>query len=152
MVENILIRQIGPGDFEAFDLIFKLFLSHANNDIPEKDEIKKLFTKAISEDCNITFMGAFFNEELVGIISYSFVESSYKARPFLWCDDFYIHQKYRRMGIGKTLIQALEKVAKDNSCSGILCGVGEDESDAQRFYKANKFIDLQNKIYALPTD
>lgn len=146
------IRQIQQGDYIGFSQIMTKFYHYAGDPVESKSKMEYLFEKAINPDVNLIFIGAFDNNALVGLLSITFGESSYKVAPFVWCDDFYVDKDYRGQGIGKKLLDESLKIAKEKGCSNIMLGVGENETQTQKFYKKYGFIDLQCKIFSLATD
>jgi GNAT superfamily N-acetyltransferase len=143
------IRNLYERDFQEFKRIIKKFYNYAKNDIPEDNAIKLLFDKAISKD-DFIFIGAFDNDKIAGILSLAFAESSYKVMPFGWCDDLYVEEDYRNKGIGKQLFLKAKEIAGERGCSCILAGVGQDEREANLFYKSIGFTDLKCNLLSLP--
>jgi GNAT superfamily N-acetyltransferase len=148
----MIIRKLNKNDFHEFCRIMALFYEHARNNIPSDDNMKWLFGKAIDSKQNLNYFGAFEGEKLIGIISITFAESSYKVSPFAWCDDFYVENEFRGMGIGTKLLEACTEIAKLTGCSNILIGAGEEDAEALQFYKSHGFIDLKCRLLSLPLD
>ena len=144
------IRELQKNDIEEFQKIIKEFYNYAGDTIPQEEEIQILFNNAINEESNLIFIGAFDNNSIMGILSLTFGESSYKVAPFAWCDDFYVDKTHRNKGIGKSLLQKAKEIAKNKKCSNILAGVGKDEIETQKFYNATGFLDMQCKLMTLP--
>ena len=101
---------------------------------------------------NIMYVGAFDGDTVVGILSLTIGRSSYKLSPFAWCDDIYVKESHRRMGIGRQLIEKAEEIARHSNCSNLLLGVGEDEKDAISFYETVGFKDMHCRLMTLPFD
>ena len=144
------IRELQPGDFPQFSQIMKKFYHHAGNSIPKEDGMKILFDKALDRESNLVFIAALDNQELVGILSLTFGESSYKVSSFAWGDDLYVNENYRNKGVGKKLIQKAKEIAESRNCSNILVGVGQDEIEVQKFCQSLGFMDLKCKLLSLP--
>ena len=112
--------------------------------------MRKLFAKALDPAVNLWFYGAFAEGRLVGLVSLTFAESSYKVAPFAWCDDLYVEADHRKQGVASSLMRKAQAVATARGCSNILLGAGEDEGGALRFYAALGFRDMKNRLLTLP--
>jgi GNAT superfamily N-acetyltransferase len=75
------------------------------------------------------------NSQLVGIATYYYIYSTFKAKPGIWLDDLYIFPQYRKIGIGKALIKELCFMAKSNDCCRIDWIVARDNESGRAFYE-----------------
>jgi ribosomal protein S18 acetylase RimI-like enzyme len=98
---------------------------------------------------NLVYMGAFVGEEIAGIVSLTFGRSSYRLSPFAWCDDLYVRESYRRMGVGRRLVEKAVEIAREKECSNILLGVGQDREHVLSFYEALGFKDMKCNLMTL---
>ena len=151
-MEKIKIREMKPQDITEFGRIMQKFYAYAGNEQTSENELNTLFKKALNKIQNYTIIGAFQDEKMIGLISMTFAESSYKISPFCWCDDFFIEDQFRGKGIGKNLIEEVRKMAMKKNCSNILVGVGEAEEDAKKFYKKIGFFDMKCRLLTLPLE
>ena len=113
-------------------------------------DLQRLFAKAIDPAKNYFVFTAHESDAMVGMLSLTFGESSYQARPFAYGDDLFVDENQRGRGVAKRLVQEAATLARERGCSCIMLGVGEDEEGAQAFYKRNGFINLKNTLYSLP--
>ena len=150
MSDIIEIRNLQSGDLNGFATLLQQFFDYAGNNPPRDEEIRGLFERARSTEGNIKFVVAVSKEKLVGLISVTFGDSSYKFSPFAWCDDFYVDPDYRNTGIGRRLLQAIEQIAIRRGCSNILAAVGRDEEATQAFYRACGMRDMRCDLLTLP--
>ena len=144
------IRPLEASDRDGFVELITEFYQHANNPIPAAPEIRKLFRNALEPQSNYHVVVAEAASQLVGIVSVTFGESSYRTAPFAWCDDLLVLPTQRRAGVGKRLLEAVIQRARDAGCSNVLLGVGESDEQAQAFYRSLGFEDLKNRLYSLP--
>lgn len=79
-------------------------------------------------------MLAWDGDKLVGFASYSFHWPAAGFTTSLFLKELYVAQAYRRCGIGRQLMMALEKVARARGCSRFEWGTDTDNEAAQRFY------------------
>ena len=151
MTDNkIETRQLGQSDFDDFRSLMMAFYAYANEPHAGLESIKSLFQKATDQSSNLHFLIAVHEEKMVGIISLTIGESSYKNSPFAFADDFFVVPEKRGTGIGKALIDHAMRIATDKKCSNILVGVGNDETDTLRFYTRAGFKDMKCKLLTLP--
>ena len=77
-----------------------------------------------------------------------FVEELYgDCKPFLVIENMIIDSKYRKKGIGKMLIEQIEKQAKTKGCSQIILVTEVNRYDACGFYESIGFHPTANKGY-----
>lgn len=73
---------------------------------------------------------------LAGYAVYFFTFSTFVGRKGLWLDDLYVRPKYRRQGVGRSLIRAVARIGVEENC-------GRFEWTALNWNtKALKFYDL----------
>lgn len=152
MTEPIQIRPLALTDFDGFAALQTNFYEHANNPAVPETELRRLFDMALAEDRNFRVIVAESAGELVGIVSVTFGESSYRAAPFAWCDDLLVLPGQRGKGVGKLLLQAIADLAREARCSNVLLGVGAADVGAQEFYRSQGFFDLRNRLFSLPLE
>jgi ribosomal protein S18 acetylase RimI-like enzyme len=140
-------RPIEAQDFVAFDQLMRKskFVGE-----PSAAQMRGFFEDVIDERSNLVFLGAFIDQELVGVVSVTFGQSSYKLAPFGWCDDLYVDEPYRRRGVAQELIRHLRRLAEERGCSNVLLGVGEDETGVQQLYEALGFTDMKCRLMTWP--
>jgi ribosomal protein S18 acetylase RimI-like enzyme len=136
------IREIQFGDKEEF---IKIMKESGYVDGYSDESIERF----VEKDQNIVYIGAFVEGEIVGIVSLTFGNSSYKLSPFAWCDDVYVKNSHRKMGIGRQLLKKAEEISRAKNCSNILLGVGEDEQEAIAFYRKVGFKDMKCRLMTL---
>ena len=78
---------------------------------------------------NAVFMGAFYEEQLVGYASCYIVEET------AYMNNVGVHPNYRQLGIGKTLIQSLEGLALDRNASVLTLEVRSKNKPAIAMYE-----------------
>lgn len=144
------IREVEPDDYNQFIALFKEFFEYAGNEDLEDQEMKKIWDNALNEKKNYVVFCAVVGPELVGIVSITLGESSYKAAPFAWCDDLYVKKDYRSRGIGKALMLNVTEYCHIHGCSNVLLGVGQDEHNVKSFYKSLGYQEMQNTLLTLP--
>jgi ribosomal protein S18 acetylase RimI-like enzyme len=149
-IPAVAVRKLAAADYAGFLALMKRFYVYSGDKEPDLEQVRPLFRRALDPGVNYLVLVAAAGAELVGMLSLTFGESSYKAAPFAWCDDFYVDEKLRVQGIGKILTRAAMAAAKKRRCSNILCGAGQDETAALKFYERAGFKDMRCKLLTLP--
>ncbi|MCK5074140.1 MAG: GNAT family N-acetyltransferase [Bacteriovoracaceae bacterium] len=148
--KDFQVRNLIIDDSNSFINLMNKFYEYSGGKQETEQSIMPLFEKALNPTANLHFLVAVQDSNLIGMISLTFAESSYKVSPFAYGDDFYVVDEKRGAGVGNALIEGAKKEAIKHNCSNILVGVGNDESDAISFYKKNKFFDMECKLMTLP--
>lgn len=91
---------------------------------------KALFAERAAAEAMLAWDG----DKLVGFASYSFHWPAAGFTTSLFLKELYVAQAYRRTGIGRQLMAALERVARENQCSRFEWGTDSDNEAAQKFY------------------
>lgn len=77
--------------------------------------------------------------EYVGL-SNSFVNfGTFAGKPFINIHDIVILEKYRGLGIGRKMMEAIDTKAKELGCGKITLEVRDDNTRAQQLYKSMGF-------------
>lgn len=102
----------------------------------DKQKMAKKFTD-LKKNPNYIFLCAVKDNIVVGTIQGIICEELYgECEPFLVMDNFVVDASFRKQGIGKKLIKALEEIAKNKNCTQILFITETDRQDTIRFYES----------------
>ncbi len=77
------------------------------------------------------------DSKLVGMIVGGFEEEGR-----LWIEALAVHPSWRKKGIGRTLIQKLEKIGKQHDYRALFVDVDDDNYEGLAFYRKIGFIDV----------
>jgi diamine N-acetyltransferase len=77
-----------------------------------------------------------WNGEAAGFALYFFNFSTFVARPGLYLEDLFVRPALRSHGIGRSLLRALARTARDRNCGRMEWAVLDWNEPALRFYKA----------------
>ncbi len=108
---------------------------------PHKPDEAEKMIKGLKKHPSKLILLASFNNEYVGL-SNSFINfGTFAAKVFLNIHDVIVLDKYRGQGIGRSLMKANIKKAKQLNCGKITLEVREDNTYAQALYKSLGFAD-----------
>ena len=102
---------------------------HKDNEIFEKKEFDKKKNDIVV---------ATLNDEVIGVLIYlikngSVINYVYQ-RKVLFVDALVVDSNYRRLGIGKSLMDEAFNIARENDCVSVELNVWDFNSNAKKFY------------------
>ena len=134
---GIIVRKAEPKDVNAImGLVHELALFEKASEEVVNNEAKMLedgfgehaaFQAFVAEDDTL--------QTVVGICLYYTAYSTWKGK-YYFLDDIVVTEKYRQFGIGRQLMNAFLKAAKDNQISHIRWQVLDWNENAIAFYKS----------------
>jgi len=117
-------------DIPKLALLYKQFW---NEDSCVETMIKQ-FEKLQKSNTHI-LLSAVENGELIGSVMGIICEDLYgKCEPFMVIENMIVDEKYRRKGVGRAVIQEIEKQAMDLNCTLIILVTETNRDDACSFY------------------
>jgi len=131
-MKDVKIRKLHEKDLEPLAELYRQFW----NEESDIDRMKNKF-RELSNNPGYIFLCATIDETVAGSIMGIICNELYgECRPFLLMDDLVVDKKYRKNGIGKSLISELEKYAKNMNCSQIIFITETDRKEALSFYES----------------
>ncbi len=127
---SITVRPIDTNDYPELLSMIKEFASFEK--LPHKMTNSIDQMKAESEWIN-GFVATNNEAKIVGYTSYFYAYYTWSGKA-LYMDDLYVLAAYRKMGIGKKLINQIIKQAKDENCYKVRWQVSNWNKKAQEFY------------------
>ena len=104
------------------------------------EKIKKLETHVI--------LGAYEGEVLIGSVMGIICDELYgTCRPFMVIENMIVVKSNRKSGIGRDLINEIEKIAVLKNCSQIILVTETNRNDACRFYEKMGYLPEIQKEY-----
>jgi GNAT superfamily N-acetyltransferase len=79
-------------------------------------------------------LGAYVNETLVGIVHYLFHRSCWTIADYCYLQDLFVAETARNLGLGRTLIEAVEREARAAGASRVYWLTKEDNAAARKLY------------------
>lgn len=75
------------------------------------------------------------DSKIIGLVSFKLLERLNQSLREFWIPEIVVAEKYRRIGIGKLVIQKCEFIAKRKNCYRIRLESRNDRIDSHNFYK-----------------
>lgn len=134
-MNKIEIRILLENDLKPLAKLYKQFWNEDSN--IEKMKIKY---KELENNPNYIFLCAIIYKIVVGSVMGIVCEELYgECRPYMLMEDLVVDKEYGRMGIGKSLMNELEKIAKERDCYQMLFITDTDRRNAVSFYESLGF-------------
>ena len=122
--------------------ILKILNTYAKDpmgmNMPLDDEVKNSLIQKLSQFPLAVSLIAFDGDQPAGIANCFYGFSTFSAKKILNIHDLAVSPSYRRMGIGRKLICAVEKKALESDCCKITLEVREDNR-ARALYEREGF-------------
>lgn len=125
------IRLAQESDYEEVIGLYNLFLggdrfSHHDNDS---------FKKVLKNTHNFIFV-ATDNNKIIGFITFSIRDVVRYPKPIAELDELFVSENYRKHGVGKLLMNEVEKKAKELDCYRLYIESHYDHKTAHKFYES----------------
>ncbi|NQT57361.1 MAG: GNAT family N-acetyltransferase [Bacteroidetes bacterium] len=123
------------GDVESLALLYKEFWGEASNRtrmVAKFDDLK--------DNPAYIFLSAVDGKRVVGSIMGIICEELYgECEPFMVMEDFVVSADYRRTGVGRRLMEALEQAARNKGCRQIQFMTEAGREDSIAFYASQGY-------------
>ena len=128
----IKIRKLAHKDIETLISLYEIFWG-------EKSDRKKMERKLkdLENNDSYIFLCAEKENKVIGTIQGVICEELYgDCQPFLLMENLVVNKAYRKQGVGKTLLDSLENIAKNRGCTQILFITESNREDTIKFYES----------------
>jgi len=129
------IRQMELEDLPQLAILYRQFWNEDSN----IDQMKAQFRKINQRKTHI-LLSAVSEDRLVGSVMGVVCDELYgDCLPFLVIENMIVDRGARRMGVGKALLNELEKRARERQCSQMILVTERNRTDACGFYESYGF-------------
>jgi len=109
---------------------------------PLKRAVRERLVAELSALANALVLVALDRDRHVGLAICFYGFSTFAARPLLNIHDLAVLPAYRGQGIGRALLMAAERIARDRDCCKLTLEVQETNARARGLYRSVGFDDL----------
>jgi len=143
---SITIRPITVDDKARWLELFKEYVVFYKSKL--SDEQFELTWQRIHSDFNIKALIAELDGHIVGLAHYIFRPSTWEVEDFCYLEDLYVDPKVRGGGVGRALINELEKIATQAGSKRLYWTTAPDNEVARKLYDKVAITDrVQYKIF-----
>jgi ribosomal protein S18 acetylase RimI-like enzyme len=136
MNENINIRFAKKSDMKELVLLCQSHASFEKADFLIDNKIDLLEKNLFSSNPSLFCIVVEIDSHLVGYVSYMKQFSTWDACFYIYIDCLYLAEDFRKLGLGKVLIQRVKKEAIKLECNLIQLQTPNFNTNAINFYKA----------------
>ncbi len=127
----IEIRKLTINDIDALiKLLEQLWSDKAIN----KNAVKDVIKNGLSSNCQI-YICATDNEKLIGFCSLTVKNNLWFEANSGDIDELVVDKEYRNQGVGKLLMNEIEKIAQDYGCQRLYLESASHRTIAHEFYE-----------------
>ncbi len=130
------IRLAKTEDYKELIKLYSLFVGDNRFSKKNSDSFVKVL-----ENPNSYIYVATDKQKLIGFATLSTRNVVRYSKLIAELDELFVLENYRKHGVGKKLMEIIEKKTKDLNCKGIFIQSGKDHKVAHRFYKNHGYIE-----------
>lgn len=127
------IRALSQSDQDLWLELWKGYLAFYETEISQ-EQTALTWSRLLDPSFEMHALVAESSEQVVGFAHYSFTYSSWGSGPNLFLEDLFVAQAARGQGVGKALIEALDKPARAKGSEKIYWETHKDNLVAQSLY------------------
>jgi len=143
---SIIIRPITLSDKARWLELFKEYVIFYKSKV--SDEQFELTWQRIHSDFNMYGLIAELDGQIVGLAHYIFRPSTWDVEDFCYLEDLFVDPKVRGAGVGRALINELEKIATAKGSKRLYWTTATDNEVARKLYDKVAITDfVQYRIF-----
>lgn len=134
-MKHISVREMKSEDISQLSVVYEGFWGEASDTLKMRERFLE-----IQNDSSYTILVAMDAGRMAGSVMGIVVKELYgEAKPYLLVENVAVHKDYRRMGVGKLLLDEIEKFGRDKGCKSMLLMTEPERTGAHAFYLASGF-------------
>jgi ribosomal protein S18 acetylase RimI-like enzyme len=137
----VKVWQADAGDAEPVARLIAEFGEWWGQNAVGADEVLPSVERIMAGEDGEFLLGAVDDSsEPAGVCQVRFRWSVWKSAEDCWLEDLYVQEDARRSGLGRALVEAAVKRARERGCKRIELDVNEDNAPALALYEACGFL------------
>ncbi|MBC8061290.1 MAG: GNAT family N-acetyltransferase [Clostridiaceae bacterium] len=133
----VTVMPICKNDLEGLKILYDNGFEGMNTDLIKMNEVYGW----MKDNPDYIVLCAKYKEEIVGsLMGVLNRELIGECRPFMVIENVVVSNNHRRMGIGKMLMNSIDKVAVEKDCTFIMLISRVHRKDAHKFYESVGFM------------
>ena len=130
---DVVIREIGIGERTAWEPLWQGYLAFYETSVSQETN-DVLWTRLHDPAEPMFALGAYMDNELLGIVHYIFHRSCWSIGDYCYLQDLFVADRARALGLGRALIAAVEAKARAAGASRVHWLTKEDNHAARALY------------------
>ena len=130
---DIVIRPVGAHERDAWEVLWKGYQTFY--EVALSDEVAATTWARLHDPREPMFLlGAYVDGALAGIVHYLFHRSCWTIGDYCYLQDLFVAENARNLGLGRALIEAVEREARAAGASRVYWLTKEDNTTARALY------------------
>ena len=134
-MKDFLIRRAVKEDYADVMQLYGLFVENAQRYVKQDNDS---FNKVIDDPNSVLEVGI-VGGRMVAFIMYSIRNVVRYPKPIVEVEEFFVLEEFRRMKIGKRLMDKVLEFSKSKNCQYVFLASGKERVPAHKFYKSYDF-------------
>jgi GNAT superfamily N-acetyltransferase len=130
---NIEIRPVGADERADWEPLWKGYLDFYRTTV-SRETYDTTWTRLHDPNEPMFVLGAYVDGRLTGIVHYIYHRSCWTIGDYCYLQDLFVAQESRKLGLGRALIEAVYKVAKEEGASRVHWLTHETNATARSLY------------------
>jgi GNAT superfamily N-acetyltransferase len=148
MSDEVVVRDLVHGDLESLLSLYRHL--HAQDDpLPDGREVGKIWTAIVGDPSQI-YLGAFADDALVAACNASVISNLTRgARPYAVIENVVTDARYRRRGIGASVLRAVLDRCWARRCYKVMLMSGVGRAEIHAFYESLGFDKTSKQAFVI---
>lgn len=143
---SLRIRPISQNDKTRWLELFKQYIEFYKSQL--SNEQYELTWQRINSEYNMHGLLAEKDGQIIGLAHFIFRPDTWEVADFCYLEDLYVDPRVRGVGVGRTLIKAVEQIAIEKGSKRLYWTTAEDNEVARKLYDKLAVVDkVMYKIY-----
>jgi GNAT superfamily N-acetyltransferase len=143
---SLRIRPVSQNDKTRWLELFKQYIEFYKSQL--SNEQYELTWQRINSEYNMHGLLAEKDGQIIGLAHFIFRPDTWEVADFCYLEDLYVDPRVRGVGVGRTLIKAVEQIAIEKGSKRLYWTTAEDNEVARKLYDKLAVVDkVMYKIY-----
>jgi GNAT superfamily N-acetyltransferase len=130
---DIVIRPVSPNERADWEPLWKGYLDFYKTSVP-KEVYNVTWARLHDPEEPMWLLGAYVDGKLLGIVHYLYHRSCWTVGNYCYLQDLFVADGARKLGLGRALIEAVEKEARAAGASRVYWLTHESNAVARSLY------------------
>jgi GNAT superfamily N-acetyltransferase len=148
----LAMEKVSSTNFDEFVNLIEKLAEYEKLSPPDAGAKERLAADALGKNPKYEAYLGKTGDTAVGYVTFYFTYSTFLARPTLYLEDIFVHEKHRGLGLGRQMLAFCRKLARDRGCGRMEWMVLDWNRPAIRFYEKTGARRLAWYAYRLDRD
>ena len=130
---GVVIRPVGVSERAEWEPLWKSYLDFYKTTV-SRETYDTTWARLQDPKEPMFVLGAYVGDKLVGIVHYLYHRSCWTVGDYCYLQDLFVAEGSRKLGLGRALIEAVYKIAKEDGASRVHWLTHETNATARTLY------------------